>query len=202
MHRLLAKPALPWELQPDDHDDGASYGLEIAAGPNAEHAHLWLNPDLDHLYLGFTAEPAVVDMNAPLPSPVFEDVPHPAGAPRDVIFPPRTISPPVAKPKPVKEDKPVKKLRPAAKIKKPCRLWVCAEQLCIYSSGRKGNYERHVRNTHTKERPFKCNVCNYASADPGAVTRHMRQHTGEAPAICKYAGCRCTYTSNPPFACK
>ena len=52
-----------------------------------------------------------------------------------------------------------------------------------------GNFERHMRNTHTLERPHKCPECDYASGDPGAVKRHMRQHTGECPAVCTFPGC-------------
>jgi len=71
-----------------------------------------------------------------------------------------------------------------------------------------------VRNNHTKERPFKCEDCDYSSADPGAVTRHRRQHTGEAPARCTWDGCKYaakdysnlgrhmrTHTGERPFAC-
>ena len=60
-----------------------------------------------------------------------------------------------------------------------------AASLCGWS----GNFERHVRNNHTFERPYKCGKCNYSSADSSAVTRHNRQHTGETPAVCKFPGC-------------
>jgi KRAB domain-containing zinc finger protein len=56
-----------------------------------------------------------------------------------------------------------------------------------------GNFQRHTRNTHTKERPYTCDSCDYASADSGAIKRHARQHSNERPAVCTYAGC--TYTA-------
>ena len=39
--------------------------------------------------------------------------------------------------------------------------------------------KRHYTQRHTNHKPYKCNQCDYASSDSGALKRHLRQHTGE-----------------------
>jgi hypothetical protein len=103
----------------------------------------------------------------------------------------RPGEPTTAHTKTTKRAQPAEALSAALTIKKPARgtVWTCIAPDCSYSSGRKGNLERHVRSSHTKERPYSCGTCSYTSADAGAVKRHARQHTGEAPAICNFPGC-------------
>jgi hypothetical protein len=88
-------------------------------------------------------------------------------------------------------DEPTMTLSAAPTINKQARrtIWTCMAPDCSYSSARKGNLERHVRNSHTMQRPYACGACAYISADASAVKRHERQHTGESPAICKFPGC-------------
>ena len=77
--------------------------------------------------------------------------------------------------------------------------------------------KRHYTQRHTNHKPYKCNQCDYASSDSGALKRHLRQHTGDCecthapqrllatlrsngcdalfpgPAVCTFPGC--TYRS-------
>ena len=45
---------------------------------------------------------------------------------------------------------------------------------------------------HTREKPFKCNQCNYACTTSGDLQRHMRTHSGERPFKCNH--CSKAYT--------
>ena len=45
---------------------------------------------------------------------------------------------------------------------------------------------------HTGEKTFKCDQCNYTSAEAGKVKVHKRKHTGEKPPKCD----QCSYCSN------
>ena len=48
------------------------------------------------------------------------------------------------------------------------------------------------QNACTREKVFKCDICNYASKWKTALTRHIRIHTGEKPYKCQL----CNYSSN------
>jgi len=192
MDILLNQPALPWEPEPGPFGSLSQYAVTV--DDDADDGDSWLAPGpLDGEQSGMSDDDSPWNFSVPTAeepaamSPVLDGARSTAG-----LQPTRRLT------------------RPASKITKtgsrPRRvrgsrqLLVCSEPSCIYTTNRSGNFERHVRNAHTKVKPFKCDVCNYASADSGAVTRHKRQHTGEAPAICKHAGCGCkNRTSNPPL---
>ena len=45
--------------------------------------------------------------------------------------------------------------------------------------------------SHTKEKPFKCNFCDFEIATSSNLKTHLRIHTGEKPYRCD----QCDYAS-------
>lgn len=71
---------------------------------------------------------------------------------------------------------------------------------------------RHLQ-THTKNKPFKCEVCGNSFAEEAVLRQHMRIHSGERPFECKVCGKKFaastalsvhlrTHTGEKPLACK
>lgn len=71
---------------------------------------------------------------------------------------------------------------------------------------------RHLQ-THTKNRPFHCQVCGNSFAEEAVLKQHMRIHSGEKPFECKTCGKKFaastalsvhlrTHTGEKPLACK
>ena len=56
---------------------------------------------------------------------------------------------------------------------------------------RRSNLKRHLE-THSGKKPYKCDQCDYASAERGSLKRHLRIHSGEKPFKCN----KCDYTSS------
>ena len=59
--------------------------------------------------------------------------------------------------------------------------------ICDYSVTRKCELIKHSR-IHTGEKPFKCHDCNYTAAEKSNLIRHLRIHTGERRKSCHSFG--------------
>ena len=54
---------------------------------------------------------------------------------------------------------------------------------------------RHMR-THTKEKPYECDVCEKRFSESGNLTKHMRIHTNEKPYECDVCEKRFSQSGN------
>ena len=66
---------------------------------------------------------------------------------------------------------------------------------CNYSSTQAACLRRHFK-THTGEKLNKCNQCNYASSEAGHLRSHLKTHIGEKSNKCN----QCKYTCSHPTA--
>ncbi|VVT53137.1 uncharacterized protein SAPINGB_P003422 [Magnusiomyces paraingens] len=71
---------------------------------------------------------------------------------------------------------------------------------------------RHMQ-THTKNKPYRCNICGNCFAEDAVLRQHMRIHSGEKPFECKVCGKKFTastalsvhlrtHTGEKPLMCK
>ena len=61
---------------------------------------------------------------------------------------------------------------------------------CNYSCNHVQNLKSHIL-THTGAKPFACNQCNYSSIQSSHMKVHMLSHTGENPFVCKQCNYSC-----------
>ena len=54
-----------------------------------------------------------------------------------------------------------------------------------------GDDRAHHKRTHSRERPYKCDVdgCDKAFTQSGTLAQHKHTHTGEKPYKCDVDGC-------------
>ena len=50
------------------------------------------------------------------------------------------------------------------------------------------NLNRHIKNVHLKEKPFKCYVCDRSFGYNLSLQDHMLAHTGSKPLSCPVCG--------------
>ena len=62
---------------------------------------------------------------------------------------------------------------------------------CDYASAYPGALSRHLK-THSGEKSHKCNQCNYAFSQAGNLRRHLKMHSGEKSNKCN----QCDYASS------
>lgn len=60
--------------------------------------------------------------------------------------------------------------------------------VCNHRFAEESVLKQHMR-THSGERPFECKVCGKTFAASTALSVHLRVHTGEKPLKCKFPGC-------------
>ena len=69
-----------------------------------------------------------------------------------------------------------------------CR-WIGCERFAEGKKfGQKQKVLRHIQ-THTGDRPHKCEICGRRFSEANTLAQHMRTHTHEKPYVCDYPGC-------------
>ncbi|KAM7323844.1 hypothetical protein ACRRTK_016149 [Alexandromys fortis] len=69
------------------------------------------------------------------------------------------------------------------------RVW--GERRCKYcdrSFSISSNLQRHVRNIHNKEKPFKCHLCNRCFGQQTNLDRHLKKHEHEGAPVSQHSG--------------
>ncbi|CAH1267746.1 ZNF782 [Branchiostoma lanceolatum] len=86
-------------------------------------------------------------------------------------------------------------------------------ELCPYRAPQKRMLARHVLKIHQKQRPHRCQHCDFSAFDKKDIVEHMRLHSGEKPWKCSQCGYTTTrkrnllrhvrvHTGEKPFQCQ
>uniref|UniRef100_A0A8C4GJ47 PR domain zinc finger protein 16 n=1 Tax=Dicentrarchus labrax TaxID=13489 RepID=A0A8C4GJ47_DICLA len=77
-------------------------------------------------------------------------------------------------------------------LRKGKERYACSvDQMCKYcdrSFSISSNLQRHVRNIHNKEKPFKCHLCNRCFGQQTNLDRHLKKHEHENIPVSQQSG--------------
>ncbi|KAK3869508.1 hypothetical protein Pcinc_025184 [Petrolisthes cinctipes] len=84
---------------------------------------------------------------------------------------------------------------------------------CPFSTLADYKLKAHIIRRHSVDKPFKCDVCSYATTEKTALAKHKRTHTKERPYVCETCGFhaqtlsslwrhRRTHTGEKPYECE
>lgn len=59
---------------------------------------------------------------------------------------------------------------------------------CNHATKRKSDIKKHYR-THSKDKPYQCEICRKSFSDPSTRSRHMRGHEGRLRFCCSFQNC-------------
>ncbi|ELV14250.1 PR domain zinc finger protein 16 [Tupaia chinensis] len=73
-------------------------------------------------------------------------------------------------------------------LRKGKERYTCRCKYCDRSFSISSNLQRHVRNIHNKEKPFKCHLCNRCFGQQTNLDRHLKKHEHESVPVSQHSG--------------